>query len=213
MRATAAWKSRHAFGAWNAGEPTSWLYPEVADHYFGPAESLEQLVARLQLLQAEGYKAIYEEGRRQKPVRSAVACWVFNEPWPCAANNSLIAWPNAPKPAYYAVAAANRPVMASARIARFDWKPGSEISAELFLLNDSPRAVGPLTVSVYVEVQGRKKAIGKWSCPGTAENTHCAGPLIRGRLPARRAETFDLVLDVRGWPRLSSRYTLAFART
>ncbi len=32
--------------------------------------------------------------------------WYFNEPWPCAANNSLIQYPSLPKPAYNAVRAA-----------------------------------------------------------------------------------------------------------
>ena len=61
------------------------------------------LVANGQLLQCEGYKAIYEEARRQKPYCSMALNWCFNEPWPTAANNSIINWPNIPKPAFYAV--------------------------------------------------------------------------------------------------------------
>jgi beta-mannosidase len=212
LRPTSAWKAHHAFGAWNPDEPTAWLYPEVAEHYFGPSQSLEQLVSRLQLLQAEGYKAIYEEGRRQKPVCSAVACWAFNEPWPCAANNSLVAWPTEPKPAYHAVAAANRPVMASARIPRFDWVRGAVFSVTLFLLNDSPQAVGPLTFNVRFEAGSVSISLGTWNCPGSAANTHRPGPEVAGRVPDCPDETFDLVVEVGGRPELSSRYTLAFSR-
>ena len=212
VRQTSAWTTRHAFGSWKADEPNSWLYPEVAEHYFGPSDSLEQLVDRLQLLQSVGYTGIYEEGRRQKPVCSAVACWVFNEPWPCAANNSLVAWPNEPKPAYHAVAAANRPVMASARIPRFDWPRGAEFSTTLFLLNDSPQAIGALEFSVRLEAGDESIALGTWRCPGTPANEHCAGPVVAGRVPASPGETFDLVVEVAGHPELSSRYTLAFAR-
>ena len=209
---TPSWKARHAFGAWPSRESSSWLNPETSDHYFGPSDSLEQLVARLQLLQAEGYKAIYEEGRRQKPVCSAVTCWVFNEPWPAAANNSLVAWPNEPKPAYHAVASANRPAMASARIPRFDWARGAEFSATLFLLNDSPQPVGPVEFNVRFEGGGSSLVLGGWSCPGTAANTHCPGPAVSGRVPDWAGETFDLVIEVPGHPELASRYTLAYAR-
>lgn len=211
-RRTPSWVARHAYGAWIPGD-NSWLYPDAAEHFFGPAESLDQLVARLQLMQAEGYKAIYEEGRRQKPVCSAVACWVFNEPWPCAANNSVVAWPNTPKPGYHAVAAANRPVMASARISRFDWNPGDEFSAELFLLNDSPNSIGPLEMVVSLRTRNGLARLGSWSCPGTGAGTHGVGPVIRGVVPPRAGETFELVVEVTGRPEWSSSYTLAFSRS
>jgi len=211
VRPDGAWVAHHAFGAWPTSDSMAWLYPEVAEHYFGPPGSLEQIVARLQLLQAEGYKAIYEEGRRQKPACSAVACWVFNEPWPCAANNSLVAWPNSPKPAYHAVAAANRPVMASARIPRFDWRRGADFSATLFLLNDSPQPVGPLLFNARLEAGERSLSLAKWDCAGTVANTHCQGPVVTGQVPDWPGETFDLVVEVIGHPALNSRYTLAFA--
>ncbi len=208
-KAAGAWISHQGFGAWG-GHPGSWLYLYIAEHYFGPCTSLEQMVDRLQLLQSEGYKAIYEEARRQKPVCSAAACWVFNEPWPCAANNSIVAWPDQPKPGYHAVAAANRPTLASARIPRFDWAPGAAFSAELFLLHDAPDAVPPLEIHARLEACGFRAELGAWSCPGTTANTHLAGPVVRGTVPSAAGETFRLVLEVTGRPELSSTYTLAF---
>lgn len=212
VRRDGSWLAHNAFNAWHSGEPNSWLYPDLAESYFGPAQSLEQMVARLQLLQAVGYKAIYEEARRQKPVCSAVACWVFNEPWPCAANNSLVAWPNEPKPAYKAVAAANRPTLVSARVPHFDWAPGAEFSAQLFLLNDSPSVVGPLHVAVRIEAGSARVDLGKWECPGTSAGTNGAGPTLKAAVPERTGDTFDLVVEVSGKPELSSRYTFAFKR-
>lgn len=212
VRKTSTWVSRHAFGAWCAAHPASWLNPEAAEHYFGPPESLDQLVYRLQLRQAEGYKAIYEEGRRQKPTCSIVACWVFNEPCPCAANNSLIGWPNEPKPAYYAVAAANRPAMVSAKIPRFDWRRGSDFSATLFLLNDSPQPVGSVEFHARFELAGQSARLSSWTCSGTSAGRHCEGPEISGPVPDWPGETFDLVVEAAGRPDLSSRYTLAFVR-
>jgi beta-mannosidase len=215
-RPTTAWKDRHAFVAWHSGEPNSWLYPEISDDYFGPSASLEQLVERLQLLQSIGYQAIYEEARRQKPVCSAVACWVFNEPWPAAANNSLIAWPNTPKPAYHAVAAACRPTMASARLAKFLWTRGEPFTATLFLLNDAPQAIGPLHITARLERADTANAgaaesipLGEWPCPGTSANTHATGPELRVLLPAWPEPLATLVVEVAERPEWSSRYTVA----
>lgn len=214
-RDTDSWRFHHAYGAWCDREPRSWLYPETADHYFGPSASLEELVARLQLLQAEGYKAIYEEGRRQKPVCAALACWVFNEPWPTAANNSLVSWPLRPKPAYHAVAAACRPTLASARIPRFVWTPGEAFSVQLFLLHDGPASVGALEIVATLAAGSATyvpSELGRWSCPGTPANIHAAGPVLTGTVPARIGETFRFHLRVTGHPDLDSTYTLAFAR-
>jgi beta-mannosidase len=211
-RPSTAWKDRHAFGAWHSGEPNSWLYPEISDDTFGPSASLEQLVERLQLLQAIGYQAIYEEARRQKPVCSAVACWVFNEPWPAAANNSLVAWPNAPKPAYHAVAAACRPTMASARLPKFRWTRGEPFTATLFLLNDAPRAIGPLRIHSRLERADGSDSIplGEWPCPGTSANTHATGPELMTTTPSWPEALATLVVEVAGHPEWSSRYTIAF---
>ncbi len=75
----------------------------MIDAYFGQARDLAELVDNGQLLQAEGYKAIYEEARRQKPYCSMALNWCFNEPWPTAANNNIVGYPNEPKPAFCAV--------------------------------------------------------------------------------------------------------------
>ncbi len=211
-RPSGSWLFHQGLGAWG-GDPSSWLYPNIAELYFGSSSSLEELVDRLQLLQSEGYKAIYEEGRRQKPVCCALACWVFNEPWPCAANNSIVAWPDEPKPGYFAVAAANRPTMASARIPRFDWEPGSAFSTQLFLLHDGPHAVTPLIMKTWLESAGQRTALGTWDCPGTEPNQHLVGPVLTGLTPAAQGETFRLHIEDEGHPEFSSVYTLAFKRS
>jgi beta-mannosidase len=212
VRRNGSWVAHHAFGAWPASDSNGWLYPEVAEHYFGPSGSLEQLVARLQLLQAEGYKAIYEEGRRKKPACSALTCWVFNEPWPTAANNSLVSWPNDPKPAYHAVAAANRPTMASARIPRFDWKRGGQFTADLFLLHDGPHPAPSCEIRAFLDSGTHCVEIARWTCPGAAANTHVVGPGARGIVPSGTGQTFNLMIEVDDYPQWNSTYTLAYAR-
>jgi len=57
-------ESHHAFNAW-VGD--TWLCKDFLAAYFGKPNSLEELVEQGQWIQCEGYKAIYEEARRQKP--------------------------------------------------------------------------------------------------------------------------------------------------
>ena len=212
-RAGGAWQQRHAFYAWHEGEPHSWLYPELAEDYFGKCDSLEQLVERLQLLQAIGYQAIYEEARRQKPTSSAVACWVFNEPWPTAANNSVVAWPAEPKMAYAAIALACRPTMVSARIEKFRFQRGENLKAKLFLLNDAPRRIDALEVRVRLERMDASEEVllGVWQCPGAEVNRHTEGPEFCARIPDWPERLVVLAVDVPMHPEWSSRYKVALA--
>ena len=148
-RAGTAWETHHAVNAW---EPNSHLLLDVLEDYFGPSESLEQLVEHGQLLQAEGLKCLFEEARRQKPRAAMALNWCLNEPWPAAANMSIINWPAEPKRAYYAVGASCRPVLASARLAKFRWQAGDLFTPELWLLNDSPAPVAAGTLHAILRL-------------------------------------------------------------
>ena len=89
-------------------------------------------------LQCVGYQLSFEEMRRQWPHCSAALNWCCNEPWNTAANCSIIAYPNTPKPAYEFIRSALRPALFSARIPHFVWKAGERFTAGIRLLNDSP---------------------------------------------------------------------------
>ena len=210
-RAGSAWETHHGLGAWEM-DPGTWLCQATIEHYFGPMRTLEALVARGQLLQAEGYKFIFEEARRQKPTCSMALNWCFNEPWPSAANNNLLSWPHRPKPAYYAVQAACRPVLASARAPRFAFQAGHEFEAELWILNDSPHAVEAGQVEVVLEVDETRTVLGNFQFPALLAKQNFRGPTVRCLLPTAHAQTFDLSLRVAARPELDSRYTFAFAR-
>ena len=134
-----AWQTHHGLGAWEM-DPGTWLCQAAIEHYFGPTQTLEQLVTRGQLMQAEGYKFIFEEARRQKPVCSMALNWCFNEPWPSAANNNLLSWPHRPKPAYYAVpsrACASRCWRARASRSSVGKQGDMAFEAEIWILNES----------------------------------------------------------------------------
>jgi beta-mannosidase len=207
-RADGAWQAHHAFGVWMK---SSHLYLDVLEHYFGPAQNLAELVERGQLLQAEGYKGLYEEARRQKPAASMALCWCLNEPWPTAANASLISWPARPKPALAAVADACRPLLASARIRKFEWMEGEVFDPELWWLHDAPAETTPGPIEARVETtDGRVFPLLTWNGGPLAANTNLAGPKLHWVLPALGGKRFTLALATPACPGAASRYVLRY---
>ena len=203
-----AWRDHHAFGAW-VGD--TWLSLNDIESYFGKAPDLETLVQQSQLMQCEGYKAIYEEARRQKPYCAMALNWCYNEPWPAAVNNSIIVYPSIKKPAYYAVSASCRPVLASARFSKFQWNEGEEFFTDLYVLNDTFKDIPSLKLSVKLKTSQGEEVILKWESPVSRSNTNVAGPTVRFRLPRwDNTDRFDVVLDVEGHPEYSSTYTLLY---
>lgn len=209
VRLGTAWETHHGLKAWFPPEESSWLCPETIAHYFGAPAGLEELVAGGEWLQGEGYKVLFEEARRQKPRSSMALNWCYNEPWPSAANNSLINWPCEVKPAFHAVAAACRPVMPSARIPRFLWHEGEEFEAELWLLNDSPEGSPAGIVEATLLLGARELPLAPWSVPASAPNRHVRGPTVRLRLPsASGTSRFTLRLVHRALAPVESTYLM-----
>ena len=203
----ASWESHHAFNAWGADR---WLMLGVLEEYFGKPENLEELVKNSQLLQCEGYKCIFEEARRQKPVCAMAVNWCYNEPWITAVNNSLINYPNQPKPAFYAVSNACRPFLASARIPKFSWKEGETFSCDLFILNDLYTNIPDGKVTVTLVAGEKRMELLTWEFEQALPNRNIAGPTVRGVLPHWDTDRFDVVLEVEKHPEYSSSYTLLY---
>lgn len=205
------WQARHAFNAWD-GSSDSWLEQWCIESYFGPANNLEELVAHGQLLQSEGLKFIFEEARRQKPVCSIALSWCFNEPWPTAANNSLVSWPANPKPALGAVSAALRPTLASLRAPKFSWQAGETFRADLFLLNDAPCPLPPGCLEVYLVIGSQRQPITAWDYPEAAANANLPGPALEFIIPNMESELFTIELQVNDHEEWNSQYTLHFRK-
>jgi beta-mannosidase len=202
-----AWETHHAFCAW--GRDT-WLTPGTIEYYYGPSNTLEELVRKGQTLQCEGYKCIYEEARRQTPRCSMALNWCYNEPWPSAANNSLVNWPAVPKPALKAVEASLRPFLASARIPKYKWEEGDLFNPELWILNDSPDTVEGNCMEVLLKLGNEETLLLVWNYPHVAPNTNLPGPVIRFRLPSAYTDRMELVLRVADNSVMDSSYTLAY---
>jgi len=202
-----SWQSHHAFGAW-VGD--TWLMKDLLKEYFGEAKTLEELVSQSQWLQTEGYKCIFEEGRRQKPVCSMTLNWCYNEPWITAANNSLISYPDIPKPAFFGVSDACRPFLASARIPKFSWRGGETFSCDLFILNDLYENIPSGVVNVKLKVAGQELKLQSWEFKAPGVNKNLSGPSVRATLPDWNADRMELVLEVEGQPEYSSTYLLQY---
>jgi beta-mannosidase len=200
-----SWESHHAYKAWVGN---TWLMQDMIEDYFGKSASLEKLVAHGHLIQGEGYKCIYEEARRQKPYCSMALNWCFNEPWPTAANNSLLSWPNIPKPAFYQVRNACRPVLASAKITKFTWKPGEQFNAGIWILSDSPEKVQGGSVKVMLKQGSQQQIIDTWNYGLIEANENMKGPELTVQIPNWPAGQFKLVLEVEGKSEMNSEYIL-----
>ncbi len=202
-----SWESHHAYNAWIGN---TWLCEDIIEDYFGKSTSLEQLVANGQLLQGEGYKCIFEEARRQKPYCAMAINWCYCEPWPTAANNSIVNYPNIPKPGFYAVKNACRPVLASAKLPKFKWMEGETFSADIWMLNDYYKDLPAGKVTIKIVSEETAVTILDWEYTSMNENINQAGPTIRYKLPAWKTDRFRILLEVEGHPEYNSEYTLAY---
>jgi beta-mannosidase len=203
-----AWQTRHAIHAWAGRE--AWLHPQAIERIMGPCATIAELVDAGRLLQREGYVALFEEARRQKPRCSMALNWCYNEPWPTAANNSVIGWPARPKAGYEALRRALRPTQASARIERFQWAAGETFAAELWRLHDGPAPATGGVMRARLELGDRTIELGEWRFDGAAPDTHQQGPVVTATLPELEARTMTLRLEVADQPDWSSEYTLRY---
>jgi beta-mannosidase len=209
VRRGTTWVSHHALDTWDQ-EPEAWLMLPLIEDYFGKCGSVEEVVRGGQTLQAEGTRFVYEEARRQWPRSSMALAWCLNEPWPTAANNSLVSWPCVPKPALTAVALACRPTLASARVPKFRWFPGEIFDPELWLLNDAPEAFPASEVTAELRLNGETLQLLTWSAPEVRAGAVRQGPRAAILLPDAPPGIMELHIRVRGRSDLDSIYPLVF---
>ena len=190
IQKTPSWIIHHGYSAWQA---ECWLCLDTFKSYWGEPKSLEDFVEKSQFMQAAGYQAAFEEGRRQWPYCSMSLNWCFNEPWTCAANNSLIEYPAKPKPSLEAVKNSLRPTLFSARIPKFTWKADELFEAELWLINDTQDKITD-TTKVTVKVGNTVIDVMEWKAE-TGANANRRGPTIRVPLPRESGDTVVLTLE------------------
>ncbi|MBQ0111156.1 MAG: hypothetical protein KBS41_04450 [Oscillospiraceae bacterium] len=184
---TDAYVYHHGYYAWMKN---TWLCEDAIERYFGKSESLDLIISRSQWMQCEGYKGIFEEARRQWPHCSMAVNWCFNEPWITAGNNSLIAYPNIKKPAYYAVKDSLRPTLFSAKITKFLWRAGEKMSFDIYLLNDGNQTVTE-KATVYAVVGTKRFELATFKTTAK-ERTNTLCPTVNFILPNIKADTVKI---------------------
>lgn len=193
-REDSTWKTHHAFGSWCFWD--TWICLDIMEEYFGKPTSLEDIVRYSNWLQCEGYKAIFEEARRQKPYCSMAINWCYNEPWKTAANNSLLSYPALPKKAYYAVQNSLKNTVPSARLQKFSYESGEVFSAELWFLNDADIGVEDEEIRVVLEIGGNRTELLNWKIGICEKNTNKQGHIVQYVLPkVKGVECFRLILE------------------
>lgn len=203
---TENWTVHHAFGSW--GEKR-WACLDVIEYYFGKGHNVEDLVMYSEKLQSFGYKACFEEARRQWGHCSMVLNWCLNEPWICAANNSLISYPDVKKPAYYAVRDALRPVMASARIPQYSYTSFDKMEFEVWYHNETLKTVSD-TVRVKVVLGDKTVYSGGWETGEVAPMSVKKGLSVSFDLPDHEKKEFLKILLETQHPDNSNEYEVLF---
>lgn len=200
-----AWVGHHAFLAWY---PETHLRFAEAEYFFGGYSDIDDLCEKTRFIQAMCVKSYFEEMRKQWPHCSMALNWCFNEPWPTYANNSLVSWPDIPKPAYYTVRDALRPAIASLRIKRHLWKSGELFEAELWLLNDHLEKLQNIDVQVSYSF-GEETAVlwGSIHCPILDAQSARKCGAITFHLKEQWSGKVHISLNVIGHPEMNSEYT------
>lgn len=198
------WTAHHAFGAWGKNY---WSDPEAVRYFYGDWTDTADFIEKTQAIQAMSYRSCFEEMRRQWPSCSMALNWCFNEPWPTAANNSLLSWPAVKRPAYGAVQAALRPQMASLELEKQLWKGGEVFRGQVWMLNDTIESLEDCEIRAFITVGGEKHPCGVFRSGMLAPQTNreCGG--LAFRLPEELNGSFTVTLEVVGQKALSSVYT------
>ena len=203
---TDSWKVHHAFGSW--GEKR-WACPDVIEHYFGKQKSIDGYISASQRLQCFGYKLCFEEARRQWGHCSMALNWCFNEPWLCAANNSLISYPDRKKPAFEAVKTALKPISASARIPKYSYMAGEKLEFEVWYHNETLSKVCD-KVTVKVILNDDVIYASAWETGEIAPMSNRKGLAVSFTLPDNYQKQFlKIVLETEN-PEAANDYEILF---
>ncbi len=103
---------------------------------FGESSNIDDFITRGQLYQAIGNEFDMEFCRSNKFRNSGFLVWQYDDIWPCL-SWSIVDWYGMPKPSYYFLKRASRPVHISADYERYLWNTGETFKTDIHLLNDT----------------------------------------------------------------------------
>lgn len=139
------WASR---GAW-------WIQYKEMKSLFGEFESfsdkLEAYSAAFRFTQAEALRYMAEALRKAGDKKSGIIIWMGNEPFPNAANTSVLEFDGCPKPAYYKLKKAYSTSLIGLSYKSPIADENKVINAVPFVASDEATKFGSITLSVYNE--------------------------------------------------------------
>ncbi len=183
-----------------------WLFLPDLESYVGKMGSLEELVDNSQFMQAQGYKALFEEARRQKPMCSMAINWNYNEAWTVVAGNALVEYPATRKPAFYAVKDSCRPAALSGKFSSITWRSGDVIDAEIWILNDTFGEIDAQKIDVYVINGGAKTLACSLGGAKAKANRNAKAGDVKIKLPKLEGRRFEISVESPTNPSLNSVY-------
>ena len=199
------WKEHHAFGAWG---DERWLGKSEVVYYFGGWSDNDDLMYKTLMLQSMTYKSNFEEMRRQWPECAMAINWDFNEPWPCAAGNSLINWPAEPKKCLTSVKEALRPTLFSMDAPKNRYLTGEAFSANIWLLNDSADKCNELSADVYLEYDNVKKKLGTINTSEVSPRSNDSFGSVSFKVTSDLPPVFSISIECSEHPEYNSKYNL-----
>ncbi len=165
---------------------------------FGSPVSIADEIQKSELYQALANSFNMEFCRSNKFQTSGVLIWQYNDIWPCV-SWSVVDWYGTPKPSYYFMKRASRPVHISADYERYRWKTGETFGADIHLLNDAEEPVKGCTYeSKLISIHG--KTLAEKSGPAaTGANSSSEIGRIEYTIPAELAgKTFFVSVRLKG---------------
>lgn len=199
-----AWEGHFGF---HAGWYESWVRKVEVNHYFGGFTDTDDLIRKTQFIQAMSYRSVFEEARFQWPHCSMVVNWCWNEPYACAANNSVLCWPDVPKPCHRSIALALRPQEAAFRVDRHLWNAGESFTGEIWILNDSADVLtnGNVTLEYNIGDGWAEWGMLRFGDVDPRRNQKCG--VFTAEIPVDYDGLLKIRLKVDGRPDMDSEYS------
>jgi beta-mannosidase len=129
-----------------------WINEPFIQEAFGGIDDIDTLNKASQFLQAEGLKYAIEANRRRKYVNSGSIPWQFNEPYPNGYCTCAVDYYAIPKPAYYAVANAYKPICVHAVFSRQAWGDATKFETSIWASNSKLHRIN--NCRLYVKIAG-----------------------------------------------------------
>ena len=137
-----------------------------------------------------------EADRRRKYQNSGTLPWQFNEPYPMAACTSAVDYYGQPKPSYYAVARAYKPLHVSARFDTMAWAGRDVFEAEIWVNNSLPVAFENVHIDAALRDE-RGVYHGQYCHTKVTVAPDSAAAVLKMSQPLSVIETDVFFLDIR----------------